>query len=231
MKNLNSKTLLPIILFSFVLAACNGGPNTSETDNSATSVDPNTTYTVSFDLNYSGAPAAPASQTIQANGLVIEPTAPTRSGYDFTFWATDANGTDEWVFATDVVTADMTMYAKWSEAQAQEKIIYVSLPTWWMADNATVAIYLWKDADNNAWPGVKMNNITGAIYTYSISLQHTNFMFTRISPNEPLTYWGAKTRDLSVEESGSNNLFTISDTAAWESEAKTADGTWSIYSA
>lgn len=231
MKKLNSMTLLPIILFSFVLASCNGGTNTSGSDNSDTSVDSNTTYTVSFDLNYSGAPAAPASQTIQVDGLVVEPAVPTRSGYDFTFWATDSNGKDEWVFATDVVTADMTLYAKWSEAQVQEKNIYVSLPTWWTADNGSVAIYLWKDAENNTWPGVRMNNVTGSIYIYSISLQYTNFMFTRISPNEPITYWGAKTRDLSVEETGSNNLFTISDTAAWESEGKTADGTWSIYSA
>ena len=229
MKNLNSKTLLPIILFSFVLAACNGGPNTSGSDNSVTSVDPNTTYIVSFDLNYSGAPAAPASQTIQANGLVIEPTAPTRSGYDFTFWAADANGTDEWVFATDVVTADITLYAKWSEAQVQDKIYYVDIPEFWKADSASVALYAWEGEANNVFPGMRMNNVSGDIYSYSLSSQYTNFIFVRVSPNEPTTDWGAKTVDLTVSAAGSNNLFTIAETVQWGNPG--CQGVWSVYSA
>ncbi len=237
MRKISSKMLLPIILLSFALASCNGGSSDSVSDSSDNSVDPETTYTVSFDLNYSGAPAAPASQTIQVNGLVAEPAAPTRDGYDFTFWATDLYGADEWDFATEVVTEDMTLYAGWSVGEeTQNRIFYVSLPTWWTADNGTVSIYMWKGAQSVVWPGSKMNLVSGSVYNYTIPEPYDEFMFARINPNapEPLgetAYWGAKTIDLSIELSGSNNLFTIQNTPAWESQSQIADGTWSVYSA
>ena len=44
--------------------------------------------------------------------MVSEPAAPTRDGYTFLGWYT-AEG-EKWDFAKDVVTADMTLYAKWS---------------------------------------------------------------------------------------------------------------------
>lgn len=53
-----------------------------------------------------------ASRYVAKNKMVSEPAAPTRDGYTFLGWYT-AEG-EKWDFAKDVVTADMTLYAKWT---------------------------------------------------------------------------------------------------------------------
>lgn len=52
-----------------------------------------------------------APRYVAKNKMVSEPAAPTRDGYTFLGWYT-AEG-EKWDFAKDVVTADMTLYAKW----------------------------------------------------------------------------------------------------------------------
>jgi hypothetical protein len=42
-------------LVSFAVASCNGDSSDSQDSNSNTSADSNTTYTVTFNLNYEGA--------------------------------------------------------------------------------------------------------------------------------------------------------------------------------
>ena len=54
-----------------------------------------------------------ASRYVAKNKMVSEPAAPTRDGYTFLGWYT-AEG-EKWDFAKDVVTADMTLYAKWTK--------------------------------------------------------------------------------------------------------------------
>ena len=69
-------------------------------------------YTVTFDGNYTGAPAAD-TQTVPENGKASRPsTDPTRDGYYFTGWYTDAAATEEYDFGSEV-TADLTLYAGW----------------------------------------------------------------------------------------------------------------------
>lgn len=70
-----------------------------------------TSYTVAFDSN--GGSAVP-SQKIQAGGLVVEPPAPTRGGYDFVCWHAFGEQT-AWNFAVDTVSANMTLYAEWNK--------------------------------------------------------------------------------------------------------------------
>lgn len=48
------------------------------------------------------------------NQTIASPTAPTRTGYTFGGWFKDANLTTPWNFATDVVTAATTLFAKWN---------------------------------------------------------------------------------------------------------------------
>ncbi len=67
-------------------------------------------YTVSFDSQ--GGSAVP-SQTVNHGGLVSVPTAPTWSGHIFVGWYKEVSCTNQWVFGTDTVTADRTLYAKW----------------------------------------------------------------------------------------------------------------------
>lgn len=54
-----------------------------------------------------------APRYVAKNKMVSEPAAPTRDGYTFLGWYT-AEG-EKWDFAKDAVTADMTLYAKWTK--------------------------------------------------------------------------------------------------------------------
>lgn len=71
-------------------------------------------YTVTFDANGKDA-EVPASQRVKQGHLAIEPSAkPMCAGFTFAGWYKDAACTQAWDFAKDVVTADVTLYAKWN---------------------------------------------------------------------------------------------------------------------
>ena len=53
-------------------------------------------------------------QTTAANGSVVKPADPTREGYTFAGWYTDEACTEAYKFDA-AVTADMTLYAKWTK--------------------------------------------------------------------------------------------------------------------
>ena len=73
------------------------------------------TYTVTFD---SVGGTAVASQPVNYNAKATTPTAPTKAGgYTFAGWYKDSGYTDDFVFASDVITGNTTLYAKW-EGQA-----------------------------------------------------------------------------------------------------------------
>ena len=60
--------------------------------------------------------SAVESQRVVIGGYATKPaTDPTREGYDFVYWATDAEGTNEFRFNTTPVNANITLYAKWTE--------------------------------------------------------------------------------------------------------------------
>ncbi len=56
------------------------------------------------------------SQRVVIGGYATEPTAPTKEGYDFNYWATDQAGTNEFRFASTPINANTTLYAKWTES-------------------------------------------------------------------------------------------------------------------
>ncbi len=54
-------------------------------------------------------------QIIASGGVVTEPSpAPARTGHTFAGWYKDATYQNQWNFATDRVTANITLYAKWT---------------------------------------------------------------------------------------------------------------------
>ncbi|MDR0415653.1 MAG: InlB B-repeat-containing protein, partial [Prevotellaceae bacterium] len=69
-----------------------------------------TSYEVAF--NSRGGSYIPP-QRVEEGGRVSQPTNPTRNGYTFAGWYRDAELTTAWNFATDVVNANVTLYAKW----------------------------------------------------------------------------------------------------------------------
>ena len=84
------------------------------------------TYTVTF--NSQGGSAV-TSQTVAYGGLVTEPTAPTKTGYTFGGWYKETGCTNAWGFATDTVTSDVTLYAKWTGSvhNITQKIYYTTI--------------------------------------------------------------------------------------------------------
>jgi len=71
------------------------------------------TCTVTFD---SQGGSAVAAQTVPYNSLLTKPEDPTKSDYVFGGWYREASCTTPWNFATDKVTTDLTLYAKWTTA-------------------------------------------------------------------------------------------------------------------
>ena len=56
--------------------------------------------------------------TVEEGTLIPRPEAPTRNGYVFVGWYTDAECTSGWNFDTDYPTSNMTLYAGWQKASA-----------------------------------------------------------------------------------------------------------------
>lgn len=69
-------------------------------------------YTVTFD---SRGGTDVASQTCMHDEMLEVPTPPTREGYTFIGWYTDANCTARWNIETDTVQNSMTLYAGWQK--------------------------------------------------------------------------------------------------------------------
>lgn len=69
-------------------------------------------YTVAFDTR--GGSTVPSAMTAQ-NKTMVAPANPERSGYTFAGWYKDVDCTQAWDFSKDVVTGDMTLYAKWTK--------------------------------------------------------------------------------------------------------------------
>ena len=109
-----------------------------------------TTYTVSYNLNGGSGTFNPQTAL---KGAKISDGTPTRSGYRFINWT--VNSTSGADFSTNTgVTADMTLYAKWS----QQLIIFWFTPKSSFESNHSdfVRAYIWHDSSKVApagWPG------------------------------------------------------------------------------
>lgn len=69
------------------------------------------TYTVTFETN-GGSAVAPV--TVDAGSTATKPADPTKSGHNFGGWYKDSTLQTPWDFANGTVTADTTLYAKWT---------------------------------------------------------------------------------------------------------------------
>ena len=70
-------------------------------------------YTVSFDMQGHG--SAVSSQNVASGGKATEPDPePTATGYTFGGWYKEEACTNAWNFSTETVTANKTLFAKWT---------------------------------------------------------------------------------------------------------------------
>ena len=98
------------------------------------------TYTVAFDTN-GGSAVDPV--TVDAGSTVTKPADPMKSGHNFGGWYKDSTLQTPWNFANDTVTADTTLYAKWTanppapSYDDPDPTYAVSAPT---AENGKIAV-------------------------------------------------------------------------------------------
>ena len=105
MKNKKSLFLIGLSVLSLVFAMSCKNPASPEAE------DEN--VTVKFD---SAEGTAVESITVKKGEAITAPVAPTKDGFIFGDWYTEANGAGtKWDFA-DVVNKNMTLYAKWDKA-------------------------------------------------------------------------------------------------------------------
>lgn len=71
------------------------------------------TYTVTFD---SQGGSEVSNQTVNEGEKVTAPTTPTKVGFTFDAWYTTTDYVTHWDFANDVVTKNLTLYARWINA-------------------------------------------------------------------------------------------------------------------
>jgi uncharacterized repeat protein (TIGR02543 family) len=72
-------------------------------------------YTVTFNSN--GGSSVISKTGVTHGSTIIAPTAPTRDiagFYSFGGWYKEAAITNAWIFASDTVTSNITLYAKWN---------------------------------------------------------------------------------------------------------------------
>ena len=72
------------------------------------------TYTVTFNSNGG---TSVTSITVEENNVINQPTNPTRSGYTFGGWYKESTFENAWIFANEVVTSNITLYAKWNKIE------------------------------------------------------------------------------------------------------------------
>lgn len=83
------------------------------------------TYMVTFDSN--GGSAVTPAENIEYGSTIEKPADPTKISYKFDAWCTDKIALkNEWNFAEDVVTEDITLYARWT-AKAIPDVTYSNL--------------------------------------------------------------------------------------------------------
>ncbi len=99
-------------------ATCNNAWNFDTdrvTQNTTLYADWTVLFNVAFDVQTSGI-VSPELQIVAEGTTVVRPADPYRSGYTFNAWYKDESCTNLWNFASDVVTKNITLYAKWSNA-------------------------------------------------------------------------------------------------------------------
>jgi len=83
-------------------------------------------FTVTFEMGDSG--SAIATQKVKEGEKVTKPEeSQTRSGYEFVAWYREVELINEWNFEIDVVTANVTLYAKWEQKNGEQKMYTITV--------------------------------------------------------------------------------------------------------
>ena len=153
----------------------------------------------------------PDTQYIENGGKVTEPPNPAQAGYTFDGWYKNADCSDgqEWNFATDTVTGNMTLYAKWVPGNGTPYMVE----------------HYQQNVENNSYTlagtETKYGTTGGAINANDIKKEYQGFDYVSMDP-DPATiaadgntvvklYYKRKTYQVNFSVDGSGG--TISATA------------------
>jgi len=146
-----------------------------------------TIYTVTF--NSQGGTSV-SSQIVEHGEKTDEPAAPTRTGYTFGGWYREASCANVWSFATDVVTQDTTLYAKWTSRNTNLASLSVS--------NGTLVPEFHSDT---------------IFYTVAIPSCIEEVTLTATAADSAASVLGTGTKALNVGENTFNVMATAQDTS------------------
>lgn len=132
------------------------------------------TLTVTFESNKG---TAVPSQFIARNEKVIQPKAPTKTDYTFAGWYKEVALTTQWNFATNIVTENTTLYAKWSENHSSCSNSFPDIQSHW-AKESIQAI---------ACRGIVIGYLDGTFRPNDpIKREHVALMFNRAFDLQPV---------------------------------------------
>jgi len=110
------RTAAIALLCAAIVCSCGkdgaDGKDGTNGTNGTNGADGKNSYLVIFDSN-GGTPMFSMNGVMQGDKITA-PEDPTKAGYTFDGWFKETALTNAWNFATDVVTANITLYAKWN---------------------------------------------------------------------------------------------------------------------
>lgn len=110
-------TLTAGTYYYYAVVSAEGADSVPRTSNVSTVVVKSIQRTVTFNYNYTGAPANITRQINTNTPLGTNmPTSPTRTGFNFAGWFTAKTGGTK-ITANTIVTADITYFARWTALQ------------------------------------------------------------------------------------------------------------------
>jgi len=184
MKNRTIFVVLPLILAVFGLINACAQP-TANPSGQPPNNPPVPAFTVTFEAD--GGNPAPGNQVINSGDKVTEPFIMYKADYGFGGWYKDEDYTTVWDFNNDVVTDNITLYAKWEPAIIVPGTNFMEKMQWLNVNAQSGGSYIMEfDADESIDPTTLSysgkNNITitlkGIGTERTISLNISGSMFT-----------------------------------------------------
>ena len=149
-------------------------------------------HTVSFDMNDHGSAIADIENVPSGSKIGAPVPSPTAVGVEFGGWYKEAGCTNEWDFASDVVSTDKTLYAQWTtcaptisvhpaEATYTQGAAATALSVTASGEGLNYQWYTSEDGSADIQGSSAIPGATSASYTPSTSLLGTIYYFCVVS--------------------------------------------------
>lgn len=171
------------------------------------------TYRVTFDYQGATGGNSTATKNVTYNGTYGTLPTPTRTGYTFKGWFTQAGGQGSQIMDTTIVeiTSAQTLYAYWKdETKPNTPVLQsgVTLPTGWTRTQKTIPLTLYDGVGvTELWVSVD-----GGTYTkISVTSGSTSYSYTVKEGNHTYRFYA---KDAAGNQSGTSTTFSVKlDTA------------------